>query len=71
MVVTPSSPSLPGTETGYSILDLISLETLQQIQDAFARANNIASTLADLEGVAITVSSNHCRVANCVYCRQS
>ncbi len=73
----PSQQS-PTAASDYSLLDLIPLEKLQRIQDAFASANNIASTLTDPQGVAITAPSNHCRVctmiretekgtANCVF----
>lgn len=70
MPVTPSQSSPPEAEAAYSILDLVPLEKLQQIQDAFARAGSIASTLTDPEGVAITVPSNHCRVCSLVRATQ-
>lgn len=65
-------------EIHYVITDLVPLEKLQKIQDAFAKGNDIASTLTDLEGVPITVPSNHSPVcalirntakglANCIY----
>jgi len=45
-----------------SITDLIDLEDLQQIQDAFAAANDVASIISDIDGRPITKASNFCRV---------
>lgn len=50
----------------YAITDLIDLEKLQQIQDAFAEANSVASTLTDIEGVPITRPSNHSKVCDLI-----
>ncbi|MBE0585808.1 MAG: PocR ligand-binding domain-containing protein [Desulfofustis sp.] len=55
----------PG-EIIYSITDLISLEKLQKIQDAFAASNNVASTLTDPEGRPITELSNHSAVCRMI-----
>ncbi|MBT6750397.1 MAG: diguanylate cyclase [Desulfobacula sp.] len=45
-----------------NITDIFRLEDLQQLQDAFSKANNIASTITDLEGNAITEPSSHTTV---------
>ncbi|MBU1564694.1 MAG: PocR ligand-binding domain-containing protein, partial [Proteobacteria bacterium] len=39
---------------------------LQQIQDSFAEANSVASTLTDVEGIPITVPSNHSKVCSMI-----
>lgn len=52
----------PASEEMFSITDLIDLEKLQQIQDAFAEANGVASTLTDVEGIPLTRPSNHSKV---------
>jgi len=49
-----------------SITDLIDLEKLQQIQDAFAAANQVASTLTDIQGVPVTRPSNHSKVCEMI-----
>jgi PAS domain S-box-containing protein len=49
-----------------SITDLIDLEKLQQIQDAFAAANQVASTLTDIQGVPVTRPSNHSAVCDMI-----
>ncbi len=49
-----------------SLLDLISLENLQQIQDAFAEATGVASIITDLSGVPITAASNFSQVCELV-----
>ncbi len=43
----------------YSLTDLVSIDKLQKIQDAFAEASQVASTITDLEGIPITTPSNH------------
>lgn len=43
----------------YTLTDLIDLELLQRIQDSFAEANQVASTITDLSGNPITKFSNH------------
>lgn len=74
---TPTSYQ-PDSDDFFAITDLIDLEKLQEIQEAFAYANNVASTLTDTEGVPITVPSNHSKVStlirgtakglkNCIY----
>ncbi|MGB3223444.1 MAG: PocR ligand-binding domain-containing protein [Desulforhopalus sp.] len=52
----------PASEEMFSITDLIDLEKLQQIQDAFAEANEVASTLTDAQGIPLTRPSNHSKV---------
>jgi hypothetical protein len=54
----------PGSETGKSLTlpDMIELDTLQEIQDAFAAANRVASIISDPEGNPITKPSNFSRV---------
>lgn len=54
---------------GYQLTELVSLEKLQEIQDAFAEANQIASTITDIHGVPITKPSNHSKV--CAIIRSS
>lgn len=67
MTPDPASPAAGNKDEGYSITDLIPLEKLQYIQDAFAKGNNVASSLTDTEGQPITVPSNHSPV--CVLIR--
>lgn len=50
----------------YSLTDLIPLEKLQKIQDAFAIANQVASTITDPDGVPITRASNYCAVCTMI-----
>jgi PAS domain S-box-containing protein len=61
-----SSDLLDGDEQSYTITDLIPLEKLQLIQDAFAKGNNVASTLTDTKGVPITMGSNHSGVCTLI-----
>jgi len=55
-----------GNDETYSITDLIDLEKLQHIQDTFAEANGVASTLTDVSGVQITRLSNHSKVCGLI-----
>jgi PAS domain S-box-containing protein len=57
-------------EEFYAITDLIPLEKLQLIQDAFAKGNNVASTLTDTKGVPITAGSNHSAVCTLIRATQ-
>jgi signal transduction histidine kinase/DNA-binding NarL/FixJ family response regulator len=50
----------------FTLLDLINLEDLQQIQDSFASAVGVASIITDLEGRPITEASNFCEVCRIV-----
>ncbi|MDE6320314.1 MAG: PocR ligand-binding domain-containing protein, partial [Lachnospiraceae bacterium] len=44
-------------EDKYNLTDLIDLETLQKVQDAFSDMSGIAAVITDVNGVAITESS--------------
>lgn len=46
-------------EISCRITDLIALEKLQCLQDAFAKSSNVASTLTDPDGKPITVATRH------------
>jgi ligand-binding sensor protein len=46
--------------------DIIDISDLQKLQDAFAKANGIASTIVDLTGKPITVPSIHSKVCTLV-----
>lgn len=49
-----------------SLTDLVGLEELQQIQDAFAAANDAASIISDIDGKPITRASNFCGVCEII-----
>ncbi|MHA1490020.1 MAG: PAS domain S-box protein [Promethearchaeota archaeon] len=49
-----------------SLTDLIDLDHLQTIQDAFAKANNVASLITDTDGNPITKASNFCKVCEII-----
>ena len=49
-----------------SLTDLMDLKNLQQIQDAFAAANNVASIISDVDGNPITKASNFCGVCEII-----
>lgn len=55
--------------THQSLVDIIDLEDLQKLQDSFARANHVASSIVDTEGVPITQPSNYSSV--CTMIRQT
>ncbi len=55
-----------GIQTSYSLTDLVSIDKLQQIQDAFAEANGVAATITELDGTPITRPSNHSRVCRMI-----
>lgn len=60
MDLFPSAPE-PHSATSYgqpSLLDMIPLEDLQQIQDALAEINGVASVITDAEGNPLTMPSN-------------
>jgi PAS domain S-box-containing protein len=67
MTTDSVAPAAADKDGRYSITDLIPLEKLQYIQDAFAKGNNVASSLTDTEGQPITMPSNHSPV--CVLIR--
>ncbi len=50
----------------YSLSDLIHVEKLQEIQDSFAEAHGVASTITELDGTPITRPSNHSQVCTMV-----
>ena len=56
-------------ENKLHLTELISVDTLQQIQDAFSEMTQMAAQTADSEGVAITVGSNFSEF--CVMCRNT
>ncbi|MEA3282725.1 MAG: PocR ligand-binding domain-containing protein [Euryarchaeota archaeon] len=49
-----------------SLTDLIDVTDLQQIQDAFSAANNVASIISDIDGTPITKASNFCGVCDII-----
>jgi PAS domain S-box-containing protein len=51
---------------GITLLDLIDLKHLQQIQDSFAKATGVASIISDADGNPITKPSNFCGVCRAV-----
>ncbi len=63
--IIPSSCP-PAPEAGHSITDLIDLGKLQKIQDTFAEANQVASSLTDIDGVPVTKLSNHSKVCDMI-----
>ncbi|MCF8038288.1 MAG: PocR ligand-binding domain-containing protein, partial [Desulfohalobiaceae bacterium] len=52
--------------SGISLRDILDLDDLQEIQDEFALANNIASTITDPRGNPITRPSNHSEVCRII-----
>ncbi len=50
----------------YSLLDIIDIVDLQKLQDSFAKANRVASTIIDINGGLITQFSNYSRVCQLV-----
>ena len=46
--------------------DLLSLETIQQLQDSFARATGVASIITKPDGTPITKPSNFCRLCSII-----
>jgi diguanylate cyclase (GGDEF)-like protein len=53
----------------YSLADIISIDDLQNLQDSFAKANRVASTIINLDGSPITRFSNYSAV--CALVRQT
>lgn len=53
-------------QTKYALTDLVSLEKLQKIQDTFAEASEVASTITDVRGFPITRASNHSKVCTMI-----
>ena len=57
----------PDQEIGdFKLTDIADVETLQQIQDAFAQANSVASIILDLDGNPITEESNYCELCHLI-----
>jgi len=50
----------------YSLTDIIDIDDLQRLQDSFAKANRVASTIIDLDGRVITRFSNFSRVCQLI-----
>lgn len=50
----------------YSLTDIIDINDLQKLQDSFAKANGVASTIVDINGLPITKPSNHSRVCTLI-----
>ncbi|MBW2106981.1 MAG: PocR ligand-binding domain-containing protein [Deltaproteobacteria bacterium] len=48
------------------LTDLIDLEILQRIEDAFAQAHGVASVIEDPAGNPVTTESNYCQVCNLI-----
>ncbi len=49
-----------------TLQDILNIEDLQKIQDEFALANTLASTITDVQGAPITRSSNHTRLCRII-----
>ncbi len=50
----------------YSLLEIIDIDDLQKLQDSFAKANRVASTIVDIHGMPITQPSNHSPVCQLI-----
>lgn len=66
IIPKPPPASAASQDEIYSLTDLIPLEKLQYIQDAFAKGNNVASSLTDIEGEPITAPSNHSQICSLI-----
>lgn len=55
-----------GDQWQYALTDLVDRALLQRIQDSFAAANQVASTITDVDGEPITEFSNHCGVCKLI-----
>lgn len=49
-----------------SLQDIVDLDQLQAVQDAFAQATGLASTITDIHGDPLTRPSNHCEVCKII-----
>ncbi len=67
MVTAPAESDL--RRGNYSLTDIISIDDLQNLQDSFAKANRVASTIINLDGTPITRFSNYSGV--CALIRQT
>lgn len=52
------------SDGGYKFEDYFNIEAIQEIQDAFAEAANVASIITDVEGRPITKPSRFCSLCN-------
>ncbi|SHO49046.1 diguanylate cyclase [Desulfopila aestuarii] len=50
----------------YSLIDIIDINHLQELQDSFAKAHRIASSIVDITGSPITKPSNYCEVCQII-----
>ena len=50
----------------YSLSEIIDVDDLQRLQDSFAKANRVASTIVDVHGLPITMPSNHSPVCKLI-----
>lgn len=50
----------------YTLLDIIDIDDLQKLQDSFARANRVASTIVDVDGRPLIQPSNHSPVCKLI-----
>lgn len=50
----------------YKLTELVPLNKLQRIQDSFAKANQVACTITEIDGTPITKPSNHCLICKMV-----
>lgn len=58
-------------EDEYNLTDLIDLETLQKVQDAFSDMSGIAAIITDVHGNAVTKSSGGATFASSISGAQS
>ncbi|MBU1566257.1 MAG: diguanylate cyclase [Proteobacteria bacterium] len=50
----------------YSLTDIVDINDLQKLQDSFAKANRVASSIVDVNGSPITKPSNYSRVCTLI-----
>ncbi|SDL52759.1 PAS domain S-box-containing protein [Maridesulfovibrio ferrireducens] len=62
--LSPHIAEYENEEKDYRFEDYFDVEAIQQIQDAFAEATNVASIITDLDGRPITRPSRFCRLCN-------
>ena len=58
--------TLPESSRPRSLLDLIPLEELQQLQDMFAEIHGVASVITDPQGNPLTLTSNEISVCRLI-----
>lgn len=54
------------SDAAFTLLDLVSMEELQRVQDSFANATGVASIIVDTEGNSLTLPSNFSPVCKLV-----